>query len=98
MGALPAILALLLVLAAPVAATTYEVGPGKPYANLQAVAPHLAPGDLVLVSGGTTYARGVVLDRPGTASQPIVVRGLPAGGARPRITGATNTLEVRADH
>ena len=98
MGALPAILALFLLLAAPAAATTYEVGPGKPYANLQGVAPLLGPGDVVLVSGGSTYPGGVVLDQAGTAAQPIVVRGVPAAGARPRISGATNTLEVRADN
>ena len=45
-------LALFLVLASPAAASTYEVGPGKPYANLQAVAPLLDPGDVVLVQGG----------------------------------------------
>jgi hypothetical protein len=92
------LLALSAIFAAPATATTYQVGPGKPHANLQSVAPLLGPGDLVLVDGGTTYPGGVVLDRAGTASQPIVVRGLRAGGARPRISGATNTLEVRANH
>jgi hypothetical protein len=33
------------------AANTYLVGPGKPYANFQAL-PDLAAGDLVLVDGG----------------------------------------------
>ena len=66
-------LALFLVLAGPAAASTYEVGPGKPYANLQAVAPLLGPGDVVLVQGDATYPGGVVLDRPGTPAAPIIV-------------------------
>lgn len=100
-GLLPKLLLLMLLpamFAAPAAATTYEVGPGKPYPGLQSVAPLLGPGDLVLVDGGTTYPGGVVLDRAGTAAQPIVIRGVRVGGARPRISGATNTLEVRANH
>ena len=100
MAALLPMLVLLLsgAFAAPAAATTYQVGPGKPHANLQGVAPLLGPGDLVLVDGGVTYPGGVVLDRPGTAAQPIVIRGVRVGGARPRINGSTNTLEVRANH
>ena len=86
------------VLATPAAATTYQVGPGKPHPNLQSVAPLLGPGDLVLVDGGATYPGGVVLDRAGTAAAPIVVRGVPVGGARPRVSGGTNTIEVRANH
>jgi hypothetical protein len=53
----------------------YEVGPGKPYASLQAVRPLLNPGDQVLVYGGVTYPGGVVLHRPGTATKPIAIRG-----------------------
>ena len=86
------------VLAAPAGATTYQVGPGKPYANLQSVAPLLGAGDVVLVDGGVTYPGGVILDRPGTAAAPIVVRGVPAAGARPRVSGGTNTIEVRGSH
>ena len=36
------------------ALATYEVGPGKPYANLQAVASLLKSGDTVKVYGGAT--------------------------------------------
>jgi hypothetical protein len=85
-------------LAPPPAATTYEVGPGKPHPNLQSVAPLLGPGDVVLVDGGATYPGGVVLDNAGTAAAPIVVRGVPVGGTRPRVSGGTNTIEVRANH
>ena len=91
-------LALFLLPAAPAAADTYEVGPGKPYASLQSVEPLLDPGDVALVYGGATYPGGVVLDRPGTAAQPIVIRGVRVGGARPHIAGGSNTIEVRANH
>src|SRR5512147_2065777 len=37
--------------APPVSAATYQVGPGRSYTNLQAVAPLLGPGDLVEVDG-----------------------------------------------
>ena len=92
------ILVLWSVLAAPAGATTYQVGPGKPHANLQSAAPLFGPGDLVLVDGGPTYPGGVVLDRAGTAAQPIVIRGVPVAGVRPHIAGGSNTIEVRANH
>jgi hypothetical protein len=79
-------------------AATYEVGPGKPYANLNAVAPLLAPGDVVEVAGGTTYPGGVVLSRAGTASSKITIRGVRVDGARPVLAGGTNTIEVVGDH
>jgi hypothetical protein len=62
------------------------------------VAPLLGPGDLVLVQGGTTYPGGVVLDRAGTATQPIAISGVPQAGSRPRFSGGANTIEVRANH
>lgn len=80
------------------AATTYEVGPGKPYAALQNVAPLLNPGDLVLVYGGATYPGGVILNRAGTAANPITVRGVRVGGVRPILSGGFNTIELQANH
>ena len=47
-------------------AATFQVGPGKPYANLQAVAGLLNPGDRVEVDGNATYMGDVVFTRPGT--------------------------------
>ena len=35
---------------------------------------------------------------PGPPPQPIAIRGVPVGGARPRISGGANTIEVRANH
>jgi len=76
--------------ASPVRATSYTVGPGQPYATLQDVAPLLAPGDEVAVAGDATYPGDVVFTRPGTAAQPIVIRGLRVNGQRPVISGGTN--------
>src|SRR5262245_27826922 len=78
--------------------TVYQVGPGKPYATLQAVASLLRPGDVVEVQGGPTYAGGVRLMRSGTASQKITIRGVRSAGARPKLSGGTNTVEVNANY
>ena len=78
--------------------TVYQVGPGKPYANLQAVAPSLRPGDVVEVSGGTTYAGGVRFTQSGTAASKIRIVGVRSGGARPVLAGGTNTVEFSANH
>ena len=56
------------------ALTTYQVGPGKQYANLQAVASLLQPGDVVEVQGGATYAGNLRFTRAGTASAKITIR------------------------
>ncbi len=78
--------------AAAAAGATYPVGPGKPYASLQAVAGLLNPGDIVEVDGDTVYPGGVVFDRPGTADQPITIRGLRVNGSRPVLSGGANTV------
>lgn len=65
-----------ILLTAAAAGATYQVGPGKPYANLQAVADLLYPGDIVEVDGNATYAGGVIFEQPGTAAQPITIRGI----------------------
>jgi hypothetical protein len=85
-------------LAAPALAATYQVGPGKPYANLGAVAGLLAPGDVVEVDGDATYPGGVVFDNPGTAAQKITIKGIRINGKRPVISGGTNTIEAAGDH
>ncbi len=83
-----------LLAAAPTLATTYQVGPGRPYTSLQQVAPLLDPGDVVEVDGGHTYPGDVVFTRPGTSAQPIVVRGVGAG--RPVLSGGTNTVTFQS--
>jgi hypothetical protein len=83
--------------AAVAQAATYEVGPGKPYATLEEVDDLLGPGDVVLVSGGgATYPGGVRLDRAGSPSAPITIRGV--GNPRPVLAGSTNTIELAGDH
>jgi len=76
----------------PVPAVVYQVGPGKPYANLQAVADLLNPGDVVEVDGNATYPGGVMFERPGTVEQPIIIRGIRIAGNRPVLSGGTNTV------
>jgi hypothetical protein len=77
-------------------ADTYEVGPGQPYASLGEVADMLAPGDLVLVSGGASYPGGVRLEQDGTPGAPITIRGV--GSPRPVLSGSTNTIELAGDN
>ena len=91
------VLALLFV-APPLAADVYEVGPGRAFTQLTQVAPLVGPGDLVLVDGGATYDP-VLFTNDGMAGSPIVVRGLRDGsGARPVLSGGTNTIEIQSDH
>lgn len=79
-----------LTLAAPTEATTYEVGPALALTELSQVPWHqLAAGDLVLIHWRSTpYRTKWVLNRRGTASQPIVVRGVRGPlGQRPVVSG-----------
>jgi hypothetical protein len=78
-------------------AATYRVGPGRSYANLQAVAGLLNPGDVVEVDGNATYPGDAVFRRPGAAGNPIVIRGILVNGKRPVISGGTNTVHFRTD-
>lgn len=79
-------------------ASTYEVGPGRAYPDLQAVAPLLRPGDRVEIDGGATYPGGVILGNPGTAAAPITIAGRRVSGARPVLAGGATTIEVRGAH
>jgi hypothetical protein len=80
-------------------ATTYQVGPTRPFPNLQAVAPILAPGDIVEVDGNVTYPGDLIFTTPGTDASKITIRGLRVNGVRPIISGGTNTVEFRlSDH
>ena len=80
------------------AVTTYQVGPGKAYANLQAVASSLKPGDVVEVYGNTTYAGGVRLSAQGSASNKIKIKGMRVNGKRPLLSGGANTVEFAGNH
>jgi hypothetical protein len=98
----PATLLLILV-AAPAAAATYQAGPSRPYPTLGALldAVDLEGGDIVEVDGNATYPGNVTIgeDDGGAAGNPVVFRGIRVAGQRPHITGGTNTVEFRqSDH
>lgn len=90
--------ALTLLAASPALGATYQVGPGKTYQDLGAVAGLLNPGDVVEVDGDAEYPGGVVFDRPGTEAEKITIRGVRINGRRPVVRGGTNTLEAAANH
>ena len=71
-------------------ATTYEIGPDKPYTRIGDVPwASLLPGDTVLIYWRPTpYKEKWVICRQGTADAPITVRGVPGpGGELPVIDG-----------
>ena len=72
--------------AADAFAVTYQVGPSRTHKQLTAVAGMLNPGDVVEVDGNATYS-GVLWTRSGSASQPIIIRGMASGAQRPVING-----------
>jgi hypothetical protein len=76
--------------AGPLAAATYEVGPGQTLASPGEVPwESLAAGDIVLIHWrATPYTNKWVICRQGTAEAPITVRGVPGpGGELPVIDG-----------
>ncbi|MFP5257853.1 MAG: right-handed parallel beta-helix repeat-containing protein [Acidobacteriota bacterium] len=80
--------------AVPVLATTYEVGPGKTYANIgDAPWESMGAGDLVLIHWrDTPYQEKWVIAVQGTEQQPFTVRGVPnANGELPVIDGRNAT-------
>jgi len=96
------LIATLCMVAAPGSATDYEVGPDAgmlaaigevPWENLQ-------PGDRVLIHWRSTpYREKWVLCRQGTASQPIVVSGVPSpAGQLPVIDGRDATTRLALDY
>ena len=78
-------------------AATYQVGPGKPFQQLSAVASQLAPGDVVEVDGDATYS-SVSLSKNGSAQAKITIRGILRNGKRPAIKGGTNTIAIHGSH
>ncbi|MCC6464928.1 MAG: polysaccharide-degrading enzyme, partial [Planctomycetes bacterium] len=86
------LLALLALLAAPLGAATYNVGPGQTYTTIGAVPwATLAAGDVVRIHyRATPYAEKWVLCRQGAAGNPITIQGVPEAGtgALPVITGS----------
>ncbi len=83
---------LLHVLISTAFAVTYQVGPEKPFQDLQSITGLLQPGDVVEVDGDHTYAGGIVFTEPGTEADWITIRGLRINGNRPVLSGGTNTV------
>ena len=92
--------AILSLLTAPLSAgaATYQVGPTRPFANLQAVAGLLDAGDLVLVDGNQTYPGGVVFNNDGDPGNPIVIRGVRVNNLRPHIQGGVDGVKFVGNH
>lgn len=94
-----AIAALLAV--SPTQAATYEVGPGKPYASVNAVPlESLAAGDTVLIYWRSTpYREKWVITAQGAAGAPVVFRGVAGpGGALPIIDGENATTRSQTNY
>lgn len=82
-------------------AATYEVGPGKTFANIGDVPWELLqPGDTVLIYWRSTpYKEKWVICRQGTAAAPITVRGVAgAGGELPVIDGNGATTRPQLNY
>ncbi|QHW34782.1 polysaccharide-degrading enzyme [Paenibacillus rhizovicinus] len=82
------------------AASLYEVGPGKTYANIGDVPwESLNAGDQVKIYWRSTpYKEKFVISRQGTAAAPITITGVPnASGQRPVIDGNGATTRAALD-
>jgi Right handed beta helix region len=81
--------------------TVYQVGPSRTYTSLQAVASLLDPGDIVEVDGNQTYT-GCRFTRDGDPGNPIILRGIKVGGARPVLNanapGFPDVLRMEGNH
>jgi hypothetical protein len=79
-------------------ATTYQVGTTRTYKSISEVASLVGSGDVVEVDGGATYPGDITFSTSGTAAQKITIRGIRSGGARPVLSGGTNTIQLAGDH
>lgn len=110
MSAKPSIATAVLLLAATAAhAATFQVGPTRPHTTLNALfaAVDLNGGDVVEVDGGVLYdagTPGIIMPSAdgGSPGNPVVLRGISVGGARPHLRGGVrvgsteaNTIEFR---
>ena len=96
-----ALLAATLVSPASASATTFEVGPGRPLANVGDVPwESLTAGDTVLIYyRATPYKEKFVLAAVGTPSAPVTVRGvLGPNGERPVLDGNGATTRAQLNY
>jgi len=77
---------------------TYTVGPSRMYTNLQQVTTLLVSGDIVLVDGNVNYDGGIFLSIPGTAANPITIKGVTVNGNRPILTGGVYGINISNAH
>ena len=93
-----ALVALLVALPGRAEATTYEVGPGKTYANIGNVPlESLTAGDTVLIYyRATPYKEKFVIAAVGTPTAPVTIRGvLGPNGERPILDGNGATTRAQ---
>lgn len=94
-------LLLVLLFAPALAATTYSVGPGQTYANINDVPLEtIGAGDILEIHWRSTpYTEKFVICAQGTSVNPIIVRGVPNGttGALPVLTGQNATTRQQLD-
>jgi hypothetical protein len=95
---IPALFVLTLLVSAEGIAGIYQVGPVRQYSTPGQVAGLLAPGDTVLIDGNSIYAGGIVFRNAGSASQRIVIMGVPINGKRPVISGGSDGVTFRTDY
>jgi hypothetical protein len=90
---------LLVATSADALADTYQVGPGKPYANLNEVQDLLQPGDVVEVDGDATYPGDIHFRNHGRPDAPITIRGIPLNRRPPVLSGGDEwTVVLHGDH
>ena len=88
-----------LVVTIPARAATYQVGPGKPYADLSELADSLQPGDIVEVDGDHTYPGDLHIKSSGTEDNKITIRGVRVNGKRPVLSGGSEyTIVLHGSH
>lgn len=84
-----------------ISATTYEVGPGKPFTSITQIATHaLIAGDTIKVFyQPTPYYEKFLLHGIGTAANPIVLMGIPdVNGNKPIIDGTNAVTNLSSNY
>ncbi len=87
----PCFLVILPLIAASALAATYQVGPTRTYHTVGSL-PALSPGDIVEIDSGT-YHEVKRWTNPGTAANPITIRGV--GNSRPLFDATGLTVDGR---
>lgn len=90
-------LAIILAFGGQAQATTYQIGPNKPFQQISNVASQLQPGDIVEIDGDASYS-SVSFSKNGTNQAKITIRGILRNGKQPSIKGGSNTIAVNASH